>query len=86
MNPDEMFSLEEQTAAAAGMIQQMRGQLLQSMLVDRIMTRKKLANKMTTGDMNADGQNRQNMSQLKHSLEYLEAIHKNLLEESEKEK
>jgi hypothetical protein len=84
--PEDIFTLEEQIAAAAGMMQQLRNQLLQATLVDRIMTRKKLSSKMTTGDMNADGQNRANISQLKHSMEHLSDIHKELLAEAEKEK
>lgn len=80
----EAFTIEEQLAATLAMIQQMRNQLLQATILDRMMTRKKLANLLTTNEMNMDGQNRASISQLKHSLEHLDQIYKQIVDEQEK--
>lgn len=80
----EPFTLDEQLGATLAMIQQMRNQLLQATILDRIMTRKKLASELTTNEMNMDGQNRASISQLKHSLEHLTEIHRQLVAEQTK--
>lgn len=83
---DIKFTNEEQAEVAARMVNEMRGRLLQAVVVQRLLDRKKLANKLTTADMNADGQNRAQIASLRTSIGDLEDIHTELLAEIEKGK
>lgn len=81
-----IFSNDEQLAAAGQMLSSLRDKLLQGVIAQRIFDRKKLAGKLTTAEMNLDGSNRQQIASLSHSIEQLQAIHTDLLAETEKGK
>lgn len=71
---------------ALGMLMEAKNKLTQCKVIDRMMVRKKLSNKLTTQDMNIDGQNRSTMSAMKQAIEDLTSIHTAILEEDDKKK
>jgi D-alanyl-D-alanine carboxypeptidase len=75
------FTKQEELDMVREMRTKMRQQLLNSYILDRVLERKKLAGKLTTGDLNLDGQNRSTISQVKASLLHVNAIHDQLVDE-----